>query len=166
MSMDAQGTVALTHVSFELSGSCHPVELHDLATGEHRPLLEFGNCVTRQALDPSGRVAATGDRDGVLRVGRVSGAAPHVFLGHEGPVHEVAISPDLRWVGSMGEDNTLRLWPMPDLETPPLHALPHDELIARLRSLTNLRAVRDADDPTGWSIALDPFPGWRDAPEW
>jgi len=96
----------------------------------------------------------------------VSGGEPHLLVGHEGPIDFVAISPDLRWIASTGEDNTLRLWPMPDLSKPPLHTLPHDELIAKLHSLTNLRAVRDEESPTGWSIEVGPFPGWETVPTW
>ena len=44
--------------------------------------------------------------------------------------------------------------------------LPHDELIAKLESLTNLRAVRDETASTGWSIEIGPFPGWEEVPEW
>jgi len=55
---------------------------------------------------------------------------------------------------------------MPDLSKPPLHTLPHDELLARLHPLTNLRAVRDDSLSTGWTIDLGPFPGWRDVPTW
>jgi hypothetical protein len=55
---------------------------------------------------------------------------------------------------------------MPDLSKPPLHTLPHDELIAKLRSLTNLRAVPSAESPTGWTIEADPFPGWEEVPTW
>jgi WD40 repeat protein len=149
-----------------LSGGCRPVELHNLATGQHRPLPELGTCVMAQAIDPSGRVAATGDEDGVVRVTSLSGGAPHLLVGHEGPVQYLSLSPDLRWVASTGEDNTLRLWPMPDLDEPPLHALLRDELIEKLQSLTNLRAVRDPDDPTGWKIELGPFPGWAEVPTW
>jgi hypothetical protein len=69
-------------------------------------------------------------------------------------------------VASTGEDNTLRLWPMPDLSKPPIDALPHAELVAKLKSLTNLRAVRDPASSTGWKIGLDPFPGWAKIPEW
>ena len=55
---------------------------------------------------------------------------------------------------------------MPDLSKPPLHTLPHDELLAKLHSLTNLRAVRDPASSTGWTIEIGPFPGWRDVPTW
>ena len=66
----------------------------------------------------------------------------------------------------MGEDSTLRLWPMPDLDKPPLQELPHDELVAKLKGLTNLRAVRDPKSPTGWTVDLGPFPGWKNIPTW
>ncbi len=55
---------------------------------------------------------------------------------------------------------------MPDLDKPPLHTLPREELIAKLQSLTNLRAVRDETSSTGWSIEVGPFPGWAEVPEW
>ncbi len=48
------------------------------------------------------------------------------------------------------------------VDKPPLHTLPHDELLAKLHSLTNLRAVRDPTSSTGWTIELGPFPGWRE----
>jgi hypothetical protein len=110
------------------------------------------------ALDPSGTVAATADAQGV-RVGRVAGGEPHRLLGHDRWVKSVAVSPDLRWVATIGEDRTLRLWPMPDLSKPPLHRLPHDELMAKLRALTNLQVVEDAASPTGYKLDIGPFPG-------
>ena len=78
----------------------------------------------------------------------------------------MAISPDGRWIASGGEDRTLRLWPMPDLSKPPLHALSHGELIAKLKSLTNLRVVRDHESAQGWNVELGPFPGWKEVPDW
>ena len=63
-------------------------------------------------------------------------------------------------------DSTIRLWPMPDLSKPPLHTLPHDELIAKLKTLTNLRVVRDERSSTGWQLEVGPFPGWETVPEW
>jgi hypothetical protein len=56
------------------------------------------------------------------------------------------------------------MWPMPDLDRPPLHTLSHDELMKKLKSLANLRAVRSADSASGWDIELAPFPGWKDVP--
>jgi len=144
-----------------------PVKIFDLVTGESRALPAFGEpLVTAIALDPSGSVAATGDREGIVRVGRLSGGEPHLLVGHEGPVGSVAISPDLRWVASTGQDETLRLWPMPALDEPPLHTWPHDELVATLRSLTNIRVVSDPDSDQGWTVELDSFPGWEEMPTW
>ena len=53
---------------------------------------------------------------------------------------------------------------MSDLSKPPLHTLARDELIAKLKSLTNLRAVRDPSSDTGWKVEVGPFPGWATVP--
>ena len=45
-------------------------------------------------------------------------------------------------------------------------APPRAELVARLRSLTNLRVVRDPDDPDGSVVVAKPYPGWQTVPEW
>jgi len=161
------GRTALTSdVIIGRRDTCRPAELHDLTSGESRELPAYGSCVRQWALDGSGEVVVTGDVEGVVRVGKISGGEPHLLVGHEGPVNHVAVSPDLRWVATSGEDDTLRLWPMPDLSQPPLHTLPHAELLAKLRSLTNLRVVRDPESPSGWKVELGPFPGWQTVPTW
>jgi len=170
-SLSADRRVALT-VENHLgqAENCPRALLHNLTAGTSRQLTEFGECGTWRmravALDPSGSVAAAGSLDGIVRVGRLSGGEPHLLVGHKGAVDSIVISPDLRWLATSGEDNTLRLWPMPDLSKPPLHALPHDELLAKLRSLTNLRVVRDPSSATGWKVEVGPFPGWKDVPTW
>ena len=40
------------------------------------------------------------------------------------------------------------------------------ELLAKLRSLTNLRIVADPESPTGWTREYAPFPGWDHDPVW
>jgi hypothetical protein len=35
-----------------------------------------------------------------------------------------------------------------------------------LKSLTNLRVVRNPEDPENDVVTADPFPGWRTVPEW
>jgi WD40 repeat protein len=139
-----------------------------IGTAPLRPLPLFGGCETweRWTVDPSGRVAAVAANDGTIRVGRLDGGEPHLLVGHKGTAVGVAISPDLRWVATVGDDTTLRLWPMPDLSKPSLHTLPHDQLLAALHSLTNLRAVRDPSSSTCWTIEVGPFPGWKHVPTW
>jgi len=165
MAVSADGRSALTHHEVH-GGACRPAELLDLTSGESRALPAFGECVGPMALAGSGSVAVTGDGEGIVRVGKISEGEPHLLVGHEGPVTSVAVSPDLRWVATTGQDNTLRLWPMPDLSQLPLHTLPHAELLAKLRSLTNLRTVRDPESPSGYRIDLGPFPGWQTVPTW
>jgi WD40 repeat protein len=144
-----------------------PVRIVDLVSGGFRVLPAFGEPIGGAiALDPSGSVAATGDREGIVRVGRLSGGEPHLLVGHEGPVGSVSISPDLGWIASTGQDETLRLWPMPELDEEPLHTWPHDELIAKLKTLTNIRVVPDPETDQGWTVELDPFPGWEEMPTW
>jgi hypothetical protein len=55
---------------------------------------------------------------------------------------------------------------MPDLSKPALHTLPLDQLLAKLKPLTNLRVVRDAASSTGWKVEIGPFPGWKEVPTW
>ncbi len=142
------------------------VVLLDVESGTLTRLEAFGNDVLALALEPDGDFLVTGDSDGEVRIGPLNGAEPHLLLGHERTVYGVSIDPQGRWIASGGLDEAIRLWPMPDLSKPPLHTLPHDELIAKLKSLTNLRAVRDEESSTGWKIEVGPFPGWETVPEW
>jgi WD40 repeat protein len=144
---------------------CQQAQVRDLVSGKATVLFSPETCVAGGSGGGSGGIAAVPGPDGVL-VGRIAGANAHLLVGHQGLVHGVAVSPDGRWVATSGEDNTLRLWPVPDLSRPPLHTLPHDQLLAKLRTLTNLRVVRDPGSPAGWKIEIGPFPGWKDVPTW
>ena len=133
--------------------TCRQLQTRDLVSGKTSAVGPPGVCVAASSAAVSGGIVAVPGPDGVL-VGGLSGDADHLLVGHEGPVQAVAISPDGRWVATTGEDNTLRLWPMPDLAQPPLHTLPHDALVAKLKSLTNLRVVRDPESrPAGRSTS-------------
>jgi WD40 repeat protein len=138
----------------------------DVSTRATREIASHGNRLGCFALDARGTTLVTGSVDGVVRVGPLTGEEPHLLYGHTAPVSGVAVSPDGRTIASGSEDGTIRLWPMPDVSKPPLHTLPHDELVAKLKSLTNLRAVRDPASDTGWKIDVGPFPGWQTAPHW
>ena len=148
------------------TGTTSSLSVFDLASRTTRVIASHGNRVSVFALDPSGSVLLTGGQDGVVRVGPLTGEEPHLLAGHTGTVWALAVSPDGRRIASVSTDGTIRLWPMPDLSKPPLHTLPYDELLAKLKSLTNLRAVPDPGSDTGWKIEIGPFPGWATVPEW
>ena len=140
--------------------------VYDLERKEAKPLETHGNQVTCVAWDLSGRFVVTGSRDGVVRVGPVTGEEPHLLFGHEAGVRDVEAGPDGTWIASASEDGTVRLWPLP-LEERPFHTLPHGELLERLRSLTNFRVVRDAASVGGYRLDFEPFTGWnREPPSW
>jgi WD40 repeat protein len=141
------------------------MHLFDLARHTSRRITTHGDRLTVAALDPSARVIVTADMEGVVRVGPITGEEPHLLLGHQGQVFGLALSPDGRRIASATEES-IRLWPMPDVTKPPLHTLPHAELMAKLDALTNLRVVRDASSSTGWKLDVGPFPGWKDVPTW
>jgi WD40 repeat protein len=162
VSTDRSKILTFEGVEVDIRGKAH---LYDVSTGQSRPV-EIPGETWSVGLGPKGETWAAGEDDGLIWVGRFDGGHTHVLAGHEGPITSLAISPDLKWIASSGEDKTLRLWPMPDLLKPPLHTLPHDELIAKLKTLTNLRVVRDEESSTGWKLTHDPFPGWEMVPEW
>jgi WD40 repeat protein len=138
----------------------------DIEKGVTKTLSSFGSDCGRPALDPSGRVALTVDFDGVIRVGPVTGEEPHLIFAHKGFVAWTDVSPDGRWIASAGFDGKIRLWPMPHIDEPPLHTLPHEELLARLRTITNVRVVQDEASSTGYRVDYSLFPGWEKVPEW
>jgi WD40 repeat protein len=148
----------------QLAESFEDLLVFDLATRTSRRITTHGRRVSTAAFDATGRIIVTGDADGAVRVGPVSGEEPHLLLGHTEPIRAVAASPDGRWIASVTDH--VRLWPMPDVTKPPLHTLPHAELMAKLDALTNLRVVRDTSSSTGWKLDIGPFPGWKDVPTW
>jgi len=129
--------------------------------GGAAPVLPSYENPTEVALDPSGTLVATGGADGVVRIGRLAGGEPHILFGQRGPVRLLAFSPDGRWLASGADD--IRIWPVPDVSRTPLHKLPHEELLARLRAYTNLRAVVD-ESAIGYALKPGPFPGWATPP--
>ncbi len=145
------------------NGDEHPL-FHDLESGDTWELPSHGEAF-ELIIDAAGEMLVTATYPvGELRAGPVTGEEAHRLLGHEGEVWQIAFSPDGRWIGSVGRDSTVRLWPRPEGE--PFHTLPYDELLDRLRALTNLRAVPDEEARGGYRLEAGPFPGWETAPVW
>ncbi|MDX1501310.1 MAG: WD40 repeat domain-containing serine/threonine-protein kinase [Thermoanaerobaculia bacterium] len=148
------------------SGGRMPILL-DRESGAVTRLVSHGaETVVRSAFDPEGRFVVTGHFDGSVKVGPVTGEEPHLLLGHEAHVRDLAVDPLGRWIASSGQDGTVRLWPVPDMNQRPLHLLPLPDLLASLDSATNLRLVEDDASPTGWRLEAGPFPGWDEWPSW
>ena len=141
------------------------IVLFDLERGSRQTIASHGDRFASLALDADGSVLVTGDPDGAVRVGPSDGRAPHLLCCHAGRVDALAVSPDGRWVAS-GAGSEIRLWPMPDVTKPPLHTLPYQELMAKLRAMTNLVVVADEASSTGYKLDIGPFPGWKDVPTW
>ena len=100
-----------------------------------------------------------------MRAGPATGEEPHLLLGQTGAAPALGVSPDRRWIASWTNE-VVHLWPMPDVTQPPFHTLAYDELMAKLRALTNLQVVEDTASATGWKLDVGPFPGWEDVPTW
>jgi WD40 repeat protein len=155
----------VTATQSTLSGAHPELLVFDLAAGTSRRITTHGQRPSRTVFDATGNYIVTGDLEGVVRIGPMTGEEPHLLLGDMGPVQAVAVSPDGRWIGA-ADGAGVRLWPMPDMTEPPLHTLPHAGLMAKLDALTNLRVVRDPASSTAWKLEVGPFQGWKDVPTW
>jgi WD40 repeat protein len=154
------GHSAIGGAGIELTG------VFDLEDGSSIRLPGHGATVRDFALDSTGSVAVTGDFSGCLRIGSAAGGSPHLLTADASLVTAVDISPDGRWIASGHSDGAIRLWRTPDLDTPPLADLPHDEFLAKLKSLTNLRATPDPERPGRFRVrAIEPFAGWETLPK-
>jgi serine/threonine protein kinase/WD40 repeat protein len=141
------------------------VILYDVKNTTSRKITSHGNRIYSVAFDPTGTMLVTGDLDGIVRVGPTSGESPHLLYGHQNWITKTAVSSDGRWIGSTENTNpVLRLWPMPHGE--PFQALPYEELLNRLRRLTNIRVVKDSNSVTGYNISYALLPGWKNLPTW
>jgi len=140
----------------------------DLVDGTSRQLPGFLIHSGGMALDASGSVVAMRGTSGPIQVGSSGGGEPHLLLGHPSAsfVMSIAMSPDGRWIAAgSGNENVIRLWPVPDVSKTPLHVLSHDEFLARLKTQTNHRIVPVDRARSGYRQIHDPFPGWEDLPE-
>ncbi len=172
MSLATEGAIGGT--AFELSADesrllfFYPEDgthwVQELATGERRELVEHRSSSSALFADAAGQIVVSTDEQGAIRVGRVDGGAPHLLIAPE-PSRLLAVSPDGRWIAAMSGDDTY-LWPMPGLDERPIHTLPRDELLAKLRALVNLRAVEDPEAVSGWKLEIGSFPGWEEVPTW
>jgi WD40 repeat protein len=143
----------------ELPTSSSELILYDRKSEKSLPITSHGKRVFSVAFDATGSNLITGDVDGVVRVGPISGDAPHQLLGHSGTVKDIVVDPRGRWFASMEFGDTIRLWPIPHGK--PVNSLSYNEFLNYLREQTNVRVVVDKDSPSGYRIQYQPFSGWK-----
>jgi WD40 repeat protein len=138
-----------TEQTFAFSGvggpECSDLLLLETATGQRRLRLEgHERHVTAAAFSPDGRLLASGDWAGVIRLwDTLAGAEVAVLTGHRGPVRSLAFAPDGKVLASAGEDTTVLLWDIPARPHRPVPAaLEPDRLWDDLASPDAPRAAR------------------------
>src|SRR5207249_891608 len=72
--------------------------LYDLQEKRSALITSHGNRVYSVTFDPSGTRLVTGDLDGIVRVGPIRGETPHLLMGHERSVGNVAVDPSGKWI--------------------------------------------------------------------
>jgi len=152
--------VVVLRAEMRPGGAVGRAAVYDMQTKRSWELAAHGSDVA-SAKWISGQVV-TASRDGIVRVGSVTGEEPHLLMGHEGAVGGLAVTSDDRWIGSAGDDGTVRMWSVP--EGQPFHTLPLDEMLNRLRAVTNYRVIEDAAAPGGYRLDFEPFKGWNGPP--
>ncbi len=135
----------------------------DIETGDQLPIADWGVVSGPRVLSAGDLVAAT--LDGVVLAGRLTEGQPHRLYGHSGFLFNVIETDDSLISGGTGAGQ-IRMWSKPDLDSTPFHHLPHDELVDKLRALTNVRAVKDEGSETGYTTEVIGFPGWEVVPTW
>jgi len=81
------------------------------ALGARRRFVGHTSEVLSAAYSPDGKMIASGDDDGMLRLWDIAtGETVHVFAGHESAINSLVFSPDGKTLLSGSYDQTIRLW--------------------------------------------------------
>ncbi|RLE26987.1 MAG: hypothetical protein DRJ61_17920, partial [Acidobacteria bacterium] len=82
--------------------SPEPAVVFDLETGVATPLVSHGSDICSIAMDEAGLIVVTGNADGEIRVGPITGEEPHLLVADSNIVFNVELDPRGRWIASSG----------------------------------------------------------------
>jgi serine/threonine protein kinase/WD40 repeat protein len=137
------GVISSGKSFLDLVRSTSELVIYDSKTGKSSQIFSHGNRVFCVTFDPEATRVITGDIDGVVRVGPITGEIPHLLLGHSNKIKDIAVDLSGKWIASTEFDSFLRLWPMPKGKSP--EATSHEEFLRYVRAQTNVRLIREKD---------------------
>jgi WD40 repeat protein len=114
VALSPDGEMLVTGRSGETAYPPNPLTYRDPATGKELSSVRVDAYNNSLSFSPDGRLLATADHDGIIRLWEPStGHELRRLKGHEGPVWSVRFSHDGKWLVSGGDDGTARIWEMP-----------------------------------------------------
>ena len=117
------------------SGNNSILKVYDLQYNTSSIISSHGNRVDCVTFDPVGTRLITGDAEGMIRVGPITGETSLVLYGHKSAIVDVSVHPDGKWILSGEQGNPIiRLWRMPHGK--PLQSLPLDQFQNAIREQT------------------------------
>jgi len=127
-------------------------------------LPQADNRILARGFDAGGGLVVYAHPDGDVEVlHTATGNVNHLQLHDPNPWAIVAVAPRGGWIAS-GYGADVKLWQIP--EGTLARDLSHDEFMRRLRGLTNIRAVKDQRQPSGYGFEASRPPPWNDPPHW
>lgn len=158
------GSIAITPNASQIGiikriGNFSELVLFDLHTKKSTVISSHGNRLICLGFDRTGTKLVTGDAEGVVRVGPITGETPLMLLGNEASVKDISVDASGKWIlSTAGKD--VKLWRMPEGNEKPLQSFSTMEFQKAIREMTNVRIVADETQPIGYRTKLDPFTGW------
>ncbi len=93
----------------------------DLRTNFSAAKIFSGNVpLTQIVFSPDGQRIVVGDQSGVVRVVQLSSSLQRVLTGHRGRIMNIVFAPSGKFLATVGDDSSVRLWSWSQITMPPI----------------------------------------------